>query len=210
MKRRFIYDAQAPGATSGTAPAALSLSKGQNINLSKDAGHVTKIGFGMSWDAGGAASDPDASAFLLAADGKLCKHDTSSIVFYNHLSALGVTHSGDNRTGAGDGDDEVITVDTAVLSADVDKVVLVATIFDKDNSGKLNFGQTKNLKIRVFDASNTDSKTNTITQFDLTEDYSTNNTIVFGELYRKDGDLKFRAIGDGGNGDLNTLAAKYE
>lgn len=215
MKRRFLYDTGAPTATSGGAPIALNLSKGNNINLTKGAGHVTKVGFGMSWDAGGAACDPDASAFCLGADGKL--HGATpddSIIFYGHLSAHGVTHSGDNRTGDANGDDEVITVDLTTLDQNVDKVVFVATIYDEKaieekRPSTLNFGQTKNLKIRVFDAGNPDEKTNTITTFDLTEDYSANNTLVFGELYRKDGDLKFRAIGDGGTGDLNILSAKY-
>lgn len=218
MKRRFLFDTGAPAATSAPAPATavapLALTKGQNINISKDHATVTKVGFGMSWSEGGAACDPDASALLVGANGKLIAPDEHAVIFFNHLTGLGVTHSGDNRTGSAPDDDEVITVDLSTLDPQVDKAVLVCTIYDeaavKNNTvSTLNFGQTKSLSIRVFDAGNPDHSKNTIAKFDLSEDFSAYNTLIFGELYRKDGELKFRAIGEGGTGDLNTLRQKY-
>jgi tellurium resistance protein TerD len=186
---------------------AVSLSKGGNVNLSKEAPGLTNILIGLGWDAratDGAAFDLDAVGFLLKADGKV--NGDGSFIFYNNLtSACGsVTHIGDNKTGKGEGDDENIRVDLTKVPAEVEKIVVAVTIHEAETRHQ-NFGQVSNAFIRVVnDGNNTE-----IARYDLSEDASTETAMVFGEVYRNGADWKFRAVGQGFAGGLAPLAASY-
>ena len=130
---------------------AISLSKGGNVNLSKEAPGLNKIVVGLGWDAratDGAAFDLDASAFLVKLDGKV--RSDSDFCFYNNkvVGDGAVQHTGDNTTGAGDGDDETVKVELSKIPADLDKVVFAVTIHEADIR-KQNFGQVNHAYIRV-------------------------------------------------------------
>ena len=186
---------------------AVSLSKGGNVNLSKEAPGLTHIKIGLGWDAratDGAAFDLDAVGFLLKADGKIGQD--SDFIFYNNLtSGCGsVKHLGDNTTGEGEGDDEAVTVDLAKVPAEIDKVVIAVTIHDAETRNQ-NFGQVSNAFIRVLNDSN-DSE---IARYDLSEDASVETAMIFGEVYRNGADWKFRAVGQGFAGGLGPLAASF-
>lgn len=186
---------------------AISLKKGGNISLAKADPTLTKVFIGLGWDersTDGAKFDLDATAFLLDARGKVRgDHD---IVFYGQLTNPdeSVTHTGDNRTGDGDGDDESIIVDLNKVSNSIEKIVIAVTIHEAE-ARRQNFGQINNAFIRLV---NNDSQFE-VTRFDLNEEYSTETALVFGELYRLKGEWKFRAVGQGYSGGLNALCATY-
>lgn len=186
---------------------ALTLQKGGNLSLTKTDPSLSKILVGLGWDpraTDGAEFDLDASALLLGANGKV--RSESDFIFYNQLKSPegSVEHTGDNRTGAGDGDDEVLKVDLSRISADVDKVVFIVTIHDAEVR-KQSFGQVGGSFIRVVnDVSNTE-----VVRYDLAEDASTETAMVFAELYRNNGEWKFRAVGQGYSGGLRALANSY-
>ena len=186
---------------------AISLQKGGNVNLSKEAPGISKMIIGLGWDAratDGAAFDIDGSIFLLKADGKV-RADVD-MIFYNNLKSSdgSVTHSGDNTTGAGDGDDETVTVDLSTVPAEVDKIAVCVTIHDAEAS-KQNFGMVSKAYVRCINANgNTE-----IARFDLSEDGSAETAMVFGEIYRNGADWKFKAIGQGYKGGLGPLAASF-
>jgi tellurium resistance protein TerD len=186
---------------------AISLQKGGNVNLSKEAPGLSKLVVGLGWDAratDGAAFDIDSSVFLLKADGKV--RADLDMIFYNNLKSTdgSVVHAGDNRTGAGEGDDESITIDLAAVPADVDKVAVCVTIHDAE-ARKQNFGMVSKAYVRCVNANgNTE-----IARFDLSEDGSTETAMVFGEVYRNGSDWKFKAIGQGYKGGLGPLAASF-
>ena len=186
---------------------AVSLSKGGNVSLSKEAPGLTKILIGLGWDTratDGADFDLDGSLFLVAATGKV--RNDGDFIFYNNLKSAdgSVEHTGDNRTGEGDGDDEAIKVHLAAVPADVDKLVVGVTI-DQAEARSQNFGQVSNAFIRVV---NDDNGTE-IARYDLSEDASVETALVFGEVYRSGVEWKFRAIGQGFAGGLGPLAASY-
>ncbi|MDM5179930.1 TerD family protein [Massilia sp. DJPM01] len=186
---------------------AISLTKGGNVNLSKEAPGLTKMVIGLGWDArstSGVEFDLDGSVFLLKADGKV-RADTD-MIFYNNLKSVdgSVTHSGDNRTGAGDGDDESITVELSRVPADIEKISVCVTIHDAA-ARKQNFGMVSNAFIRCINAADNTE----IARFDLSEDGSTEAAMIFGEVYRHAGDWKFRAVGQGFNGGLGPLASSF-
>lgn len=185
----------------------ISLSKGGNISLSKEAPGLTAIRIGLGWDprvTDGTEFDLDGSVFLLSEYGKV--RSDADLVFYNNLmSADGsVKHGGDNRSGQGDGDDESVDVNLAVVPADVQRIAFGVTIHEADTR-KQSFGQVGNAFIRVINA-NDDKE---IARYDLSEDSSTETAMIFGELYRHGGDWKFRAIGQGYAGGLAALAGNY-
>ncbi|WP_195984013.1 TerD family protein [Clostridium sp. D33t1_170424_F3] len=184
----------------------INLSKGQKISLSKEAPNLKVALVGLGWDTkqydGGADFDLDASIFLLDASGK-CAHDTD-FIFYNNLSSSGVTHSGDNRTGEGEGDDEAITIEFDKVPQSVERIAVTVTIYDAPARGQ-NFGQVQNAYVRLLDV---DSGTELL-RYDLGEDYSTETAIVFAEIYRYNGEWKFSAVGSGFNGGLEALCKKY-
>lgn len=186
---------------------SISLSKGGNISLSKEAPGLSKILVGLGWDAratDGADFDLDASAFLLAAGDRV--RSDADFVFYGQLKATdgSVEHTGDNRTGAGDGDDEVIKVDLSRVAPDVQKIAVSVTIHEADQR-RQNFGMVQNAFIRVVD----ENSGREVTRYDLTEDYSVETALIFGELYRHNADWKFRAVGQGYQGGLGPLARNY-
>lgn len=186
---------------------AISLTKGGNVNLSKEAPGISKTTIGLGWNprvTDGQAFDLDAIAFLVGENGKV-RADTDFIFFNNLKSADGsVEHKGDNRTGEGDGDDETLSVDLSKVPADVAKVVFCVTIYDGAGRNQ-NFGQVSNAYIRVVN----DAGGAEIARYDLSEDSSTETAMIFGELYRNGAEWKFRAIGQGFGGGLGPLAASY-
>lgn len=186
---------------------AISLQKGGNVNLSKEAPGLTKVIIGLGWDprsTDGAAFDLDGSAFLLKADTKV--RGDSDFIFYNNLKSSdgSVVHAGDNTTGQGDGDDEKIAVDLAAVPADIDKVSFCVTIHDAD-ARRQNFGMVAKAYIRCLNA-NGEAE---IARYDLSEDSSTETAMIFGELYRHGGEWKFRAVGQGFKGGLGPLARSF-
>ena len=186
---------------------ALSLQKGGNLSLSKEAPGLTKILVGLGWDprsTDGTQFDLDASAFLLNATGKV--RGDADFIFYNQLKSPdgSVEHTGDNRDGAGDGDDEAIKVDLSRVPADVDKIAFTVTIHDAENR-RQNFGQVGNSFIRIVNETNGAE----VVRYDLAEDASTETAMIFGELYRNNGEWKFRAVGQGYAGGLRALANGY-
>ena len=186
---------------------AISLTKGGNVNLSKEAPNLTNIAVGLGWNpraTDGQAFDLDAIAFLVNESGKV-RADTDFIFFNNLKSSDGsVEHTGDNRTGEGDGDDEVIKVDLSKVPAAVSKVVFCAVIYDGQARNQ-NFGQVANAYIRIV---NTQGGAE-VARYDLSEDSSTETAMIFGELYKNNGEWKFRAVGQGFAGGLGPLAASY-
>lgn len=185
----------------------VSLSKGGNVSLSKTDPSLKKVVVGLGWDArstDGQDFDLDASAFLLQANGKVSQDN--DFIFYNNLrsSCGSVVHQGDNRTGAGDGDDEKLTVELAKVPASVDKIVFTVTIHDA-TVRRQNFGQVSNAFIRLVN----EESNNEVTRYDLQEDSSTEVAMIFGELYRHNGDWKFRAVGQGFGGGLSALCANF-
>lgn len=186
---------------------AISLNKGGNLSLSKTDPSLTQVLVGLGWDAratDGADFDLDASAFLLNDAGKVRgEHD---FIFYNQTRSVegSVEHTGDNRTGDGDGDDEAVKIDLGRVPADVQKIAITVTIHEGETRGQ-NFGQVQNAFIRVVnDQSNTE-----IVRFDLNEDYSTETAMIFGELYRHNGEWKFRAVGQGFAGGLSAMCQQF-
>lgn len=186
---------------------SVSLVKGGNVSLSKEEPGIESIMVGLGWDArstDGSDFDLDASCFLLNASGKV--RSDSDFIFYNNLkSACGaVEHTGDNRTGVGDGDDEAINVELSRIPADVSKLAFTVTIHEADQR-RQNFGMVSNAFIRIVNR-----KTGReVARFDLSEDASTNTAIIFGEVYRHNNEWKFRAVGQGYDGGLGPLARNY-
>lgn len=186
---------------------SVSLSKGGNVSLSKEEPNLTKILIGLGWDAratDGAEFDLDASAFLLAAGDRV--RGDSDFIFYNNLRSSdgSVEHTGDNRTGDGDGDDESLKIDLQRVPADVQKVAVTVTIHEGETR-RQSFGMVSNAYIRVAN----DVTNREIARYDLTEDASTETAMIFGEIYRHNDEWKFRAVGQGYKGGLGPLARNY-
>ena len=186
---------------------AVSLSKGGNVSLSKEAPGLTEVVVGLAWDArstDGAEFDLDASVFVDGESGKVL-NDGSFIFYNNKKSPCGnVEHMGDNRSGAGDGDDEQVNVKLSGLAADVKRLVFAVTIHEAE-ARKQSFGQVSNAAIRVLNKA--DGKE--LARFDLSEDSALETAMVFGELYRNGDEWKFKAIGQGFAGGLGPLASSY-
>jgi len=186
---------------------AISLNKGGNLSLSKTDPNLVRILIGLGWDervTDGAAFDLDASAFLLTGSGKVRgDHD---FIFYNQLKSQddSVEHTGDNRSGLGDGDDETLLVNLSKVAPEVEKIAITVTIHDAQARSQ-NFGQIANAFIRIV---NQDTQVEVV-RFDLAEDYSTETAMVFGEVYRHNGEWKFRAVGQGYSGGLAAMCQQY-
>ena len=187
----------------------VSLSKGGNVSLTKQAGPagLNNAVVGLGWDVRtttGTDFDLDASAIVVKADGKVLsdKH----FVFFNNLKSPegGVEHTGDNLTGEGEGDDEQVKVNLASLAPEADKVVFPVSIYDADARSQ-SFGQVRNAFIRVVNAA--DQKE--LARYDLSEDASTETAMVFGELYRNGDEWKFRAVGQGYSSGLSGIARDF-
>jgi tellurium resistance protein TerD len=186
---------------------SISLSKGANISLSKEAPGLSKILVGLGWDtrsSDGQDFDLDASAFLLAAGDKV--RSDADFIFYNQLKSSdgSVEHTGDNLTGEGEGDDEVIKVDLSRVPGEIQKVSVAVTIHEAEGR-RQNFGMVTNAFIRVVNEANNGE----LARYDLSEDASTETAMVFGELYRHGEEWKFRAVGQGYNGGLGPLARNF-
>jgi tellurium resistance protein TerD len=175
--------------------------------LSKEAPTMTKMVVGLGWDTratDGAAFDLDAVGFVLNNTGKV-RADSDFIFFNNKQNAEGsVVHGGDNRTGEGDGDDETIIIDLSKMPADVEKVAVCVVIYDAEGR-KQNFGQVSRAYVRVLN----DANQQEVARYDLSEDGSTEAAMIFGEVYRHNGEWKFKAVGQGFKGGLGPLAASY-
>ena len=187
---------------------AIQLSKGQRIDLTKNDPTLQKIVIGLGWDVkqfdGGQDYDLDASAFILNASGK-CRSDLD-FIFYNNLQSSdgSVIHTGDNRTGEGDGDDEQIKIDLSKIPQDVQKVAITVTIHDADVRHQ-NFGQIANAFVRLV---NEDTGVEVL-RYDLGEDFSVETAVVFCEIYKHGNDWKFNAVGSGYQGGLQSLVNAY-
>ena len=183
----------------------VNLSKGQRVSLDKGMQYAL---IGLGWDTnkydGGADFDLDASAFLLGSNGKVRKDE--DFIFYGNLKSQdgSVTHTGDNLTGEGEGDDEQIKVDLAQIPAAVQKVDFTVTIYDAETR-KQNFGQVSNAYIRVLDETNNKE----LIRYDLGEDFSVETAVVVAEIYRHGTEWKFNAIGSGFQGGLGALCKNF-
>ncbi|MBV2152534.1 TerD family protein [Kitasatospora sp. NPDC101157] len=185
----------------------VSLSKGGNVSLTKEAPGLSAVSVGLGWDVRtttGAEFDLDASAIVLNADGKVLSN--AHFVFFNNTSTPDntVVHTGDNRTGEGVGDDESINVNLAGLPAEAAKITFPVTIYDGVARGQ-NFGQVRNAYIRVVNAAGGAE----IARYDLSEDAATETAMIFGELYRNNGEWKFRAVGQGYASGLAGIAQDF-
>ncbi|MFB8347786.1 TerD family protein [Streptomyces niveus] len=185
----------------------VSLSKGGNVSLSKEAPGLTAVLIGLGWDARsttGADFDLDASALLVNAAGKV--PSDQHFIFYNNLKSPdgSVEHTGDNLTGEGEGDDESLKVNLAGVPADVDKIVFPVSIHEAESRGQ-SFGQVRNAFIRVVNQAGGAE----LARYDLTEDASTETAMVFGELYRHGAEWKFRAVGQGYASGLSGIATDF-
>ncbi|MDE5753046.1 MAG: TerD family protein [Oscillospiraceae bacterium] len=187
---------------------AVNLAKGQKVDLTKGNPGLSKLLIGLGWDVnkydGGADFDLDASAFLAGENGKVsCDAD---FVFYGNLkhASEAVVHTGDNLTGEGEGDDEVIKVELSKVPANVSRIAFTVTIYDADVRNQ-NFGQVSNAYIRVVNQETNEE----LIHFDLGEDFSIETAVVVAELYRYNGEWKFNAIGSGYSGGLAALCRDY-
>lgn len=186
---------------------SVTLAKGGNVSLSKQAANLRAVSVGLGWDvrtSTGADFDLDASVLAVGADRKVLSD--SYFVFYNNLTSPdgAIVHTGDNLTGEGDGDDESVNVDLKALDPAVEAMIFPVTIHEADNRGQ-NFGQVVNAFIRVVNADDGQE----LARYDLSEDASTETAMVFGELYRRDGEWKFRAVGQGYASGLAGIARDY-
>ncbi|WP_165988290.1 TerD family protein [Streptomyces sp. YIM 98790] len=186
---------------------AVSLSKGGNVSLTKEAPGLKAVTIGLGWDVRtttGAAFDLDASAIALNAGGRVV--NDGFFVFFNNLMSpdQSIQHTGDNLTGEGSGDDEQINVFLEGLSPEVERIVFPVSIYDADSRGQ-NFGQVRNAFIRVVNQNGGAE----IARYDLTEDASTETAMVFGELYRHGAEWKFRAVGQGYASGLVGIAQDF-
>ena len=185
----------------------VSLSKGGNVSLSKEAPGLTAIVVGLGWDTrstDGADFDLDASAILLNETDKVASDQ--HFVFFNNMKSPdgSVEHTGDNTTGEGEGDDEQIKINLASVPADIKKVVFPVSIYDAATRNQ-NFGQVSNAFIRIVN----DANQSEIARYDLSEDASTETAMVFGEVYRNGDEWKFRAVGQGWASGLAGIAKDY-
>ena len=185
----------------------VSLSKGGNVSLSKTDPSLVRIRIGLGWDTrstDGQDFDLDGSAFLLTDSGRV--RSDSDFIFYNNLVSVdgSVTHTGDNRTGEGDGDDEALIIELNKVPAEVTKIAFPVTIHDAEMR-RQSFGQVSNAFMRIVN-----EETNVeVARYDLTEDASTETAMIFGELYRHNGEWKFRAVGQGYAGGLGAICSQY-
>jgi tellurium resistance protein TerD len=190
---------------------AVNLSKGQRISLEKVAPGISEVFVGLGWDTNitdtGQDIDIDASVFLLDSNEKLISDN--HFIFYNNLASpdpdKSVEHLGDNRTGAGEGDDEVIKVNLKQVPPDVNKISMVVTIHEAEQRQQ-NFGQVQNAFVRVVNAKDKQE----VVRYDLTEDFSVETALIMAELYRKDGEWRVNAVGAGYQGGLQALLDRYQ
>lgn len=194
---------------------SISLQKGQKVSLSKDNAGLARVIVGLGWDEVQQAKrgffapkpqaiDCDASAIMLR-NGKLCSN--GDMVYFGNLqhSTGSVIHLGDNLTGAGEGDDEQLIVDLSRIPADYDKIVIVVNIYQALQRQQ-HFGMISNAFIRLVDARNNTE----MCKYNLSENYEGMTAMIFGEIYKNNGEWKFNAIGQAtGDPGLGELANRY-
>lgn len=187
---------------------SVSLSKGQKVSLTKGNPGLNKVVVGLGWDVNqfdtGGDFDLDAAAFMLTDSGKVSNQN--DFIFYGNLEhpSGSVKHLGDNKTGAGEGDDEQIRIDLSLVPASFTRIAFTVTIYDAE-ARRQNFGQVNNAFIRVYNEANGEE----LVRYDLGEDFSIETAAVFGELYKNGNEWKFNAIGSGYQGGLAALCANY-
>jgi tellurium resistance protein TerD len=189
----------------------INLSKGERISLEKVAPGLVEIFIGLGWDINatdtGGDFDIDASIFLLNSNDKLISDQ--HFIFYNNPKSPDPGHSiqqrGDNRTGAGEGDDEIVDVNLKTIPPEVVKMALTVTIHEADKRHQ-NFGQVSNAFVRIVNCENEQE----IIRYDLTEDFSVETALIMAELYRKDGEWRMNAVGAGYEGGLQALVERYQ
>lgn len=186
---------------------AVNLQKGGNTTLTSSNPGLKNIIVGLGWDGRATAGDDfdlDASAFMLNESGKVRRDD--DFIFYNNATSQcgAVKHLGDNLTGAGDGDDEQVEIDLSKIQSDVKKVAVCVSIHEAV-SRRQNFGMVQNAFIRVIDASSNEE----LARFDLSEDFSIETSVVFGEIYRHNEEWKFKAVGQGFSGGIENLLSNF-
>ncbi len=186
----------------------INLTAGQEYNLSEENTDLSGMFAGLGWDVNRDEGDDrvfdlDASAFLLSSDGKVLS--STDFIYYNNLKhpSGAVTHTGDNRTGEGEGDDEAILFDFSKMPDYVERVVITASIYEAADRDQT-FGQIKNAYIRIYD-----EELGELFRYDLGETFSDETAVVFGEIVREDGQWKFHAIGEGYKGGILTMSLKY-
>lgn len=187
---------------------SVSLTKGQRIDLTKGRPSLKKVIIGLGWDVnqydGEADFDLDASVFMTKKNGKVGSDD--DFIFYGNTqhNTKSVIHTGDNRTGDGDGDDETIKVKLDAIPDDYTTLSVAVTIYDAENRLQ-NFGMVNNSYVRLID----DETGEELLRYDLSEDFSTETAIIVAEIYKKNGEWKFKAVGSGYNGGLASLCRRY-
>ena len=186
----------------------VSLNKGQKVSLTKENPGLANVVVGLGWDINqfdnGGSFDLDTAAFMLGDNGR-CPTEKEFIFFgnLNHTSGS-VQHLGDNKTGAGDGDDEQIRINLAAIPENISRIAFTVTIYEAEER-RQNFGQVNNAFIRIYNENNGEE----LLRYDLGEDFSIETAVVFGELYKYNGEWKFNAIGGGYQGGLAALCANY-
>ncbi|CAC5345621.1 MULTISPECIES: TerD family protein [Planktothrix] len=188
----------------------VSLTKGQRVSLDKIAPGLSEVFVGLGWDVKvtdtGSDFDLDSSLFLLGANEKLISDN--HFIFYNNLTSpdpdQSVQHTGDNLTGVGEGDDEVIKINLKKIPADIQKIIVTVTIHEAQQRHQ-NFGQVQNAFVRIVNAETKQE----VVRYDLVEDYSIETALIMAELYRKDGEWRLNAVGAGYQGGLQTLLDRY-
>jgi tellurium resistance protein TerD len=187
---------------------AISLQKGQKVDLTKTNPGLKNVVVGLGWDTnkydGGNDFDLDAAAFILTDSGKV--RSDKDFIFYNNLSDSdsSVVHQGDNLTGEGEGDDEQIKIDLSKVPQEIQRISFTVTIHDAEARGQ-NFGQVSNAFIRIFKEDTQEE----LIRYDLGEDFSIETAVVVGELYRNGAEWKFNAIGSGFQGGLSALCQNF-
>ena len=194
------------GASNGNNVNALNLKKNDILNLAKKNPGLKKVILGAGWDvaSGGQDFDLDIAAFLLNANGKV-QNIPDDVIFFNNMQGQGIYLEGDNRTGAGEGDDERIRIDLESIPAHVQKIVFVVTIHEAQ-AKRQTFGMVENSYVRLLDEENNERE---ICRFNLKEDGSTSTSVIFAELYKAGSEWEFKAVGEGRIADLNGILALY-
>ena len=194
------------GGGNNSQPQILNLQKNQILDLTKRNPGLKKVTLGAGWDIsnGGLDFDIDIAAFLLDANNKF--NTVSNVIFFNNKQGQGIDLSGDNRTGAGEGDDETILMDLEAINPSIQKIVFVVTIHEAQ-SRRQTFGMVNNSYVRLLDTQNNNRE---LCRFNLKADGSTATSVLFAELYRDMGEWQFKAVGEGKIADLNGVLALYQ
>ncbi len=210
MKNK-IQAQRTSGATTAAAPVSLNLTKGASLDLMKENPSLDKVAFACGWDApdqqGGHNFDIDLSMIMLDKNGKLMNGDVKSIIYFNNLkhTSGSITHTGDNLTGAGDGDDETVNIDLKTVPAECDQIVGIINIFEAKKRTQ-HFGQVKNAFARIY---NRDGNTE-LGKYELSGE-ADRSSLTIARIYRKDGGWSFEATGDYTNAaDLNEIISRYQ